>query len=254
MNLELIQKIQNLELDNEFLLTKGISHVDISKPIELNDILFRKTKRSYGYGGSEDLPFEMEYTLEAFDCYTYKENLTLLGVLFFELLFSEQPFIEFKILNQQSDYKQLFVYLDRENRHAFQSFLEIENKETYKSFEYYPSEIEKFPLSQFPQNVRTVFKDELPTFLLGSSDKQFAHSKEFTIKSDQLIISTTTTGLIQLAELLLDIGLLKNTLNEVCLENPIYGFGGVSEKSIEARFWLPDSLGFYTERIEDLKF
>ena len=251
---ELIQKLQKLDLDKEFLITKGISKVDISKPIKLTDILFRKKNRSISYTTLEDLPFEMNYTINAFDCFAYKETYTLLGVLFLELLFSSQSFLELKIQHQKSEFKQLFIYIDREDGELFRDFLEIENKETYKSFEYYSQKVDKFALSQFPQNTRTVSKDNLATFLFGCSDRKYNYSKEFVEKSDQLIISTKITGLIQLSELLLDIGRLKNPLNEICLENPIYGFGGVSNQSVDVTFWLPNSFAFYTEKIEDLQF
>ncbi len=252
-NPELIRNLQNLKIDELFKLTRGMSGIDISQPIDLSDIIFRKTRRSIEYVTSEDLPFIMNHTLEAFDCYAYKSTHTLLGIFLFELLFSDQSYMELKIQNQRSDFKQLFVYVDRENRPAFKHLLEIENKETYKSFEYYPQEVGKFPLSQFYQNPRSVVsKDDLVTFLFGCSDDRYTFSKEFIEKSDQLVISTTTNGLIQFAELLLDIGIHRNQIDEICLENPIYGFGGVSEKSIEARLWLPNSLGFKTEKLEDL--
>ena len=249
---EVIKEIQNLEDYKDYRITKGFTSIDLSTPIEFNHILFRKTGRFMGYATTEKLPFEILSRVGGLDCYAYKSSYTLLGLLLFELLFSKQSFIELKIPDPKSDCKQVFVHVDREN--IYHHGLEIENKETYKAFKYSYQDVQKFPFSEFPQNLRSFTKDQLPTFYLGWSNNQDAYSKEYIEKSDQLIIALTVSGLIQMAELLLDMGNIKSQQNEICLEHPIHGFGGVSQESIEARFWLPGSFGFYTDNIEDLRF
>lgn len=245
---ELIIKLQELEVDNDFLFTKGVSGIDISGKIELTDILFRKGGRFIGYAPPENLPFEICDRVESYDCYAYKKSYTTLGIILFELLFSSQPYIEINILNNQSEIKQLFVYVNRENKSALLPFLKVKQKEIFESFEFFPAKIDKYPFTDIIDN------ENLPTFHFSCSNYQDIHTKNRIEKADQLILSTSISGLVFIAELFLNIGRIGNKQDEICLENPLYGVGGVSQTSIEARLWLPNSFGFYTEKIEDLKF
>ena len=245
---ELIDKLQKLEIDNEYLFIKGFSSVDISEKIELNDILFRKRCRFIGFAPPEDLPFEICDRVESFDLYAYKKGYTTLGIILLELLFSHQSYIEINISNNQSEIRQLFVYVDRNNNSVLFPFLKVEQKETFKSFEYFPKKIDRYPFADIFDN------NSISSFHFSCSNYQDIHTKDRIEKADQLILSTSISGLVLIAELFLNIGRIGNKQDEICLENPLYGFGGVSQTSIEARFWLPNSFGFYTEKIEDLKF
>lgn len=247
-----IQQLKTLAIDDEFLFQKGLSQTDISQPIELKDLLFRKTERFMGYAGDNNLPFESFDHINGVDFYAYKSTYTTLGILSFELLFSDEKYIEIQVQHSQSQIRQFFIYLDKENRHPTHTELQIGQKETYTFFRYFPQEVDKFPLSSFTK--RGIIKDALPHFGLGCSNYHSNFKKDYVEKADQLVLTITVTSLIQLAELWLDIGLNKNKQSEICLENPLYGFGGVNKRSIETRFWLPNSFGFYTENINDLKF
>jgi hypothetical protein len=252
---KLIKKLQAISLDEEFLLTRGISKTNIKKPIELQNILFRKRDRFIGYTTTpSNLPFELNHKIDGIDGYAFKEVFVKIGVLLLELLFSKQVYLEFKINHPQSEIKQLFFYLNKEFKNKYSSFLKIEQPETYDSFEYFAQRVDKFPFSKLPNNTREVLKEALPNFYLGSSEDPYLHSEEYIKKADQLITVLSVDGLVQLAELFLDIGNSNNTQTEICLENPLYGFGGTDQRSIEIRFWLPDSFGFYTNDINTLKF
>lgn len=242
---ELINKLQELKTDDDYLFTKGISGIDISKTIKLDDILFRKSSRSRCFATPGELPFEICDRVESFNCYAYKKSYTTLGIILFELLFSDLSYVEICISNNQSEIKQLFVYVERS---FLLPFLKIDQKETYKSFEYFSSKIDRYPLTNY------FTTESLPTFHFSFSNDQDRYIKNSSEKADQLILSTSISGLVLTAELFLNIGRIDNKQDEICLENPLYGVGGVGETSIEARFWLPNSLGFYTEKIEDLKF
>lgn len=249
---KLIEQLQNIALDGEFLFQKRLSKTDISKPVELKDLLFRKTERFMGYAAGDDLPFKSFDHINGIDFYAHKATYTTLGVLLFELLFSDQRYLEVQITQSQSQIKQFFIYLDRENRHYTHTELPIGQKETYTFYRYFSQAVDKFPLSSLTQ--RGLIADALPHFGLGCSDYHSNFKKDYAETADQLILTLTVTTLVQLAELFLDIGRIYNETDEICLENPLYGFGGVNERSIEIRFWLPDSFGFYTDDINDLKF
>tara|TARA_R110002020_G_scaffold23460_3_gene78001 strand:- start:593 stop:1342 length:750 start_codon:yes stop_codon:yes gene_type:complete len=245
---KLIEKLQEIETSKSYLFTKGFSKLDISTPIEMENILFRKMSRYIGYCPSEELPFEIYDKADSFDCYAYKESYTLLGIILCELLFGNQSFIEITVPNRQSEIKQLFVYVSRGNNPALYPFLKVKQHETYHSFEYFSQNIGKYPFIDLYGN------ENVPTFRFSSKNHQDKQGKNQIEKADQLILSTSITGLIRMAELFFNIGKKDNKQNEICLENPLYGVGGVSETSVEARFWLPDSFGFYTDKIDDLRF
>ena len=243
---ELLNKLQELELGNSYLFTKGTSAINISKTIGLNDIIFRKMGRFIGYAPPEDLPFERCNRVESFDFYAHKKSYTYLGVIMLELLFSDLSYLEIKVLNTQSEIRQFFVYIDR--AYSYTPFLAVDQKETYKSFEYFSANIDRYPFRHHSGS------ENLPTFHFSCSNYHDIYTKDRIEKADQLILSVPVSGLVLVAELFLNIGRIENKQNEICLENPLYGFGGVSQTSIEARFWLPNSLGFYTDKIENLTF
>lgn len=250
---KIIQQLQEITLYDEFLFSKKTPIMAITEPIVCNDILIRKQNRFIGYTDDKQLPFERFEKANGVDIYAYKNTLTFLGILLLELLFhSKTDFIEIKLPQPQSEIKQLYVYLDREHNPTTHTGLQIEQEETYSAFKYFAQAVDKFPLTSSSDRVITA--DAMPYFSLACSDYQSNFTKYYIDKADQLILTISTSSLVQMSELFLDIGRVENKQTEVCLENPLTGFGGVSERSIDARFWLPNSFGFYTEDINELKF
>ncbi len=246
---KLIQQLANLQSDiKPFAIKRGISGLDITKPIPLHNILFRKGK--HGYAGTHlELPFEICHNLEKSDCYAYKETYTILGIILLELLFSNNHYAECTIPHENSEVRQLFFSLDRETHNIYG--LHKESSERYDAYDYWPNILERYPVTTEPGS-----EEQLPVFSYGWSESIVAGQSgdALTPQADQLIASLTVESLIWLAQLFLDIGNTHNTQTEICLENPLYGVGGVSPTSIEIRFWLPNSLAFYADNINDLQF
>ncbi len=247
---QLIQQLANLKSDKKpFSIERGISGVDITKPIPLHNILFRKGKRGIvDANTSGELPFEICHNLEQPDCYAYKETYTALGIILLELLFSNNHYAQCTIPHKNSEIQQLFFYLDRETHNI--RGLHKESLERYGAYCYSPNILEKYPV-----RAEIDSEEQLSTFLYGWSESIAGQYGDAPVmKADQLIVSLTVESLIWLAQLFLDIGNTYNTQTEICLENPLYGVGGVSATSIEIRFWLPGSFAFYTDNINDLQF
>ena len=134
VNENLITKLQTIDLDGEFIFSQGLSGLIITQPIILNDLLIRKYSRSMGYAGGENLPFESFDRINAVEFYAYKSTYTTLGILFFDLLFQNKTnFIEIQLHQANSEIRQFYIYLDRENRHPTHE-LQILQKETYSHF------------------------------------------------------------------------------------------------------------------------
>lgn len=255
---KIITKLIHLTPDTECTISKGITGLAISQPIEMEKMLFRKCTHGYG-DTSIDLPFEIIENVGVAECYTHREELIKLGLICFELLFSDHPYVQLNISHKQSQLKQLFLYPQREKHHELTPFLKVDSKETYSAFDYYFSEVDKFPYSGFPGNTREMRDENLPYFSWSCSDTQphirWATKQEQLQNADQLILSLSEIGLAHLGSLFFDMGNIHNSQTEVSLENPLYGFGGVDPRSIEARFWLPGSFAFFDAKsVDELVF
>ncbi len=233
MNEDLINKISSLNIEgsDKIKIQKDDLKITLSKPIILEDIIFRKTTHLY-CDATVDTPFEICNNIVMIDWYAYKKAYTIMGLLLFKLLFSKHSYIELKINHPKSEIKQLFFYLNKEKFLG----LEVDQKETYKSYKYYASKVDKYPFSDL--------EDEVLEFTLGCS-KHLLEQFGFEKQADQIIVSLDISGLITLAELFLNIGNINNQQTEICI-------AGV--KHNEVRFWLPNSFAFYTEDIDDLEF
>lgn len=246
---KILKEITQLKDDDSFIFTKDMFDNSL-KSITLHDLILRKSTRHISYDTNEKTPFEIEIKTDAVEWFSYKSVYLNFGVLLFDLLFSDAAYAEIKLNHKQSQIKTLFLYLDRQDDLIQNNvFLEIEQKQTYKSYEYISDVVQKFPFSSFDKV--GVSEESVPSFYLGWS--QF-NSENNTKNANQLIIRLTIESLCKLAALFLNIGRNENTQDEICLEHPTTGFGGVGYNSIESKFWLPDSLGFYSENLDDLSF
>ncbi len=247
---EVINTLLNLKLDEEFIISRNMSYWDISQPIIMNNILLRKSVHSYG-GVEDKLPFEILQNMSQIEFYTYKEEIIQLGMILFQLLFSKFSYVEIKIPHPKSEIKQLFFYFPKNVRNTNYYGLKIKQEESFESYEYSRTEVTKFPFSSFLSS-REI--EDKPNFSLCSSDFITNHSSQISAKADQLVISLpSVVGLIEFAKFLMDMGNTHNEQTEVCLENPLFGFGGVDTSSIEACFWLPGSFAFFgADNIDEL--
>ncbi len=237
--MEILKNIHESSMNQKHIIKKGVSGIDISKKIELKELIIKKERR--GIGGCDDLPFDVSYTINHPYVYAYKQGYIKLGLLMFELLFSSQPYIECTITHKDSEIKQLFFALSREEYGV--PFLQVKEPIQYKHFMYYPSEIGgRYGFNWSEDEI------ELNYSCSRAEDRL---SENFVEKADQLVVETTVQGLLNLAELFFNIGRKENQQTEICLENPLYGgVGGVNKRSMEISFWLPGSLAFYGDNID----
>ncbi len=243
---QLIEKITNLKIEKEdYIFDKEMFKTTTSK-INCNDLIIRKSKRHNSYGLETNIPFEIDLITNAVEYYAYKTTYVNLGLSLLNVLFGNKNYIEIAITHPNSEIKQLFFYLEKEQ--LTQAILEIDAERTYKTFHYFPEAISKFPFKK--ENGIPI--ENTPSFYFGWCN-QSTNTKEVS-NADQLIIKLNTEALCNLTELFFNIGNKENNQDEICLEHPINGFGGVGYYSLETRFWLPNSLGFYNESLDNLTF
>lgn len=219
--------------------------------VTFEDLVITKRNRHIGFvDGDEKLPFEIMHQIGGVDFYGYKSTYESLGLYLFQLLFSNKEYIHLKLPRAQSEIQNVFLYIQR---FVSNDFYLKSAPIVYTGYDYFREYIEKFPLSGRGFSERSVKEDACPTFLLACSDYQKNYDAERVKHADQLIISVTIDGLCALATVFLDMAAEENERDEVCLEHPTLGFGGTGANSLEARFWLPNSLGFYCDSLNDLK-
>jgi len=190
------------------------------------------------------------YQVGAVDFYGYKSSYEILGLYLFQLLFSKEHYIHLKLTRRQSQIQDLFLHIDRTVvKDIFQKTAPLESVQ----YDYFREIVEKFPLSGNGFSERRLDVEDCPIFLFGWNDNQKSYAEDRIQYADQLILKINLDGLCALATLFLDMGALENEQDEVCLEHPSLGFGGTGSNSLEARFWLPNSFGFYCDSLDDLK-
>lgn len=243
-------KLQNLKKGEELAIFKG-DFKAFKRVITFGDLVLAKRKRNISYAdGKEQLPFELTHQIIGVDFYGYKGSYETLGLYLFQLLFSNESYIHIKLTQKQSQIKNLFLHLDRTVTNDFH----LKTKPLIpQQYDYFRETIEKFPLSGSGFSDRKVPQEDCPSLLFGWSERSQSYHEDREKLADQLIISVSIDGLCALASVFLDMGAEENKKDEICLENPTLGFGGTGVNSLEARFWLPNSFGFYGENLDDLK-
>ena len=254
MNINKYNTLKTLQTDgNEsYVFKKEELDVDFKNDITIDSLLIRKSTRFSSAAYAFDLPFELCNAIEGLDFFAYKSTYQRLGVLLCQFLFSDRNYFTLQLPHSTSEIKTLFVFVERQESSDF--FLETEQTETYKSYEYWPSEVDKFEFSKPPFSDRIVTNKSLPKFNYAWSNEQDSYSSQRISKADQLVLRLNISGLCELGSLWIDLGRDKNKIDKVCLENPHLGFGGVAPTSLEACFWLPGSIAFYNDDLDELYF
>ena len=249
----IMKRLSSLSEDDPHLVfTPSLYGEDALRPIAADWLILRKGSRHITFCSDELLPFEVGTQTETVECYAHKTGYTHLGVLLFHLLLSGQSYAEVQLVHSDSAFTRLYLY--REQPGPPDPLLSVRHPETYASYEYIPQKVSKFPFSGHSFSERDIDPKALPSFYLGWSDSRQAYQPNRIEQADQLIVMLDVAGLCALASLFIDMGRADNEQREVCLEHPTSGFGGVGPNSMEARFWLPNSMGFYTDHLDDLRF
>ena len=254
MNINKYNTLKTLQANGEesYIFKKEDIDQDFGKSSIQESIIVRKSEHHYDGFFEANEPFEICNAIEKLDVLAYKSTYQNMGVLLLQFLFSERNYFTIKLTHPNSEIKTLYIYVNRQSPKDF--FLEIEQPVIYKSFEYWPSDVTKFAFSQPPFSDRIIPKKSLPLFSYAWSNERDYNTPLRNAKADQLILKLDVTGLCALASLWIDMGRDKNKIDEVCLEHPHLGFGGIAPTSLEVCFWLPGSIAFYNDDLDELYF
>lgn len=248
-----IQQLDALESDEDLLINREVLG-DFQQNITYASLVLGKKSRNIGFcePPGVKLPFETEHHLYGVDWYGYKSTFRDLGLAMFSLLFSHENYLAIKLSHPVSAIKILYIYFEKEQVEP--SFLRVENQVSYKSYEYFRQMVDKFPFSSAALSGRSLLPIDLPGLNYGwgkNRNYNLSYNEQLQ-QANQVIVNISAGGLCALGSLFLDISASNSEQNEVCLESPSLGFGGVQENSLETRFWLPGSFGFYCDSLDDL--
>lgn len=227
----IIKNLPQNENDTEFVFSaesfKNIPNQDII----LDQFVIKTATHNY-HNSIDELNLDFSNIMWVIHFSAEKVIYELMAIELMRLLFvKNERFIKIQLANKNSTIKNLIIVLQQDENPFY--------KEIKKpiSYEYYVESLKKFPLSEQENN-------DLSKFHLAFSNPAVNRSGDYT-NADTCVIELNNTSLINLAKLWLNMSRKGNVLNELCLESPIFGFGGVSKySSCEAVFWLPASIGF----------
>lgn len=244
----LSQRVAALGEDDD-LLIEASAFGDLPEIMPFRDIILDNTyTRSLGWAGpGEDRPYEISDRTVGFIAYVEPEGLRRIGLWMLHLLFSGQDWAGLELTHPTSRIRHLYVELERP---LPSPFLKTEGHPRYTAYEHWPQQVRRHPFAEIGMSgVERVAPQDRPLFAFGWSDRKTAVSPRVT-DADQLIIALTPAGLCAMASLFFDIGHKTLGHDEVDMEPPVVGFAATQPRSIEARFWMPGSLGFYADTLD----
>ncbi|MEJ6392865.1 hypothetical protein V8J82_06350 [Gymnodinialimonas sp. 2305UL16-5] len=201
-------------------------------------------------GPGADRPFEILDRSQGFNAYIEAGPLRHLGLWLLHILFSGREWAGLDLTHPTSRVRWLYVQIS--SPEPYRSFLKTEGSQRYVSYAHWPRAVSRHAFADLAMaGTDRVAPEDRPLFALGWSKPD--ESWTLPIRdADQIIWDLTPEGLCALASLFFDMGHASFGLNEVNMEPPYLGFAATQPRSIEARFWLPGSMGFYCDRLDDL--
>ena len=248
----LSKRVAAQELDQEWLI-KATDFPDSFRETQP----FRETIIDTSYqrfigspGEGEDRPFEVMDQSKGFELYIEPDPLRRLGFWLLHLLFSGRDWAGLNLTHPMSRSKWLYVELVDPQRPN--GFLQVEAPLKFSAYEHWPQQVQRHAFAEPAMaGIERVGVEDRPLFAFGWSDPDW-NGLNTPGTSDQLIWQLTPQGLCALASLFFDMTHPTLGTPEVNMEPPFVGFAATHPRSIEARFWLPGSLAFYSDRLDDL--
>ncbi len=246
-------KVAALGEEDDLLIEAG-AFGELAEITPLRDIILDNTyRRSIGWAGpGEDRPYELSDRTVGFIAYVEQEPLRRIGLWLLHLLFSGREWAGLQLSHPTSRIKHLYVEVERPLP-STHTFLKSEGYTRYTAYEHWPQQVRRHPFADIGMSgVERVEPHDRPLFAFGWSERQISGSAKPT-QADQLIMVLTPAGLCAMASLFFDMGHKTLGHNEVDMEPPVVGFAATQPRSIEGRFWMPGSLGFYADTLDDIR-
>ncbi|MBF9045336.1 hypothetical protein HKCCE4037_18510 [Rhodobacterales bacterium HKCCE4037] len=206
-------------------------------------------RRFVSNADTPNLPFEMVDIALAHDWFAERETYRRVGLWLLHLLFCGRSFAGLRLTHPESRLGTLWVHLEREDARRG-GLLRAERRVDYLRYDHFRMPVVRHPFALPGERVADA---DRPMFRFGWSDAGARCAGDYGA-ADEMILSLTPDGLCAMASLLMDFAADDNAVDEMNLETPVLGFAATQPLSVEARFWLPGSFGFYAETLAQMDF
>lgn len=207
--------------------------------------------RSIGWVGEGDLPFEIVDRSPGFEGMALPEGFRRVGLWLMHLLLSGREWAGLTLTHPTSRAQHFYARIQRPIPRVYG--LQTDGPQRYSAYEYAPQEVWRHPFASADMApVHRVDEEDRPFFGFGWS--RDALLEQFDIsKADQIIFEATPEGIAAMACVLIDMAHPTLGREEVNMEPPIVGFAATQHRSLEARFWLPNTMAFHCDTLDGLQ-
>lgn len=207
--------------------------------------------RIMGWAGEGDLPFEVIDRSPGFEAFAEPDGFRRIGLWLMHLLLSGRDWAGLTLTHPTSRAQYFYARVQRPIPRVYG--LQTDGPARFSAYEYSPREVWRHPFASIEMApVHRVDEVDRPFFAFGWSRDNLAHQHVID-RADQIIFEATPEGIAALACVLLDMAHPVLGRDEINMEPPIVGFAATQPRSIEARFWLPNSFAFHCDRLDDLQ-
>ncbi|MBT0957748.1 hypothetical protein IV417_10135 [Alphaproteobacteria bacterium KMM 3653] len=206
--------------------------------------------RSIDWGGETDLPFEIVDQTFGFDALAEPEGFRRMGLWLMHFLLSGREWAGLELTHPTSRAQYFYARIrpPAPRDHKLKQAAAV----SYSEYEYWPTEVWRHPFANAAMaRVHRVAKPDRPLFAFGWSRDALKNQFDRE-KADQIILEATPEGIAAMACVLIDMAHPTLGREEINFEVPGIGFAGTQKRSIEARFWLPNSMAFYCDTLDQL--
>lgn len=207
--------------------------------------------RSMSLIGDDDEPFEIVDQVDGFEAYAEPDGFRQLGIWLIHLLLSGRSWAGVQLTHPTTRITHFYA-------HALRPVprdrgLMVAAPQAYQSYEYWPQEVYRHPFADADMSpIHRTEEQDRPFFAYGWSDAQ-KRTEHDPDHADQLIFQATPEGIAAMACVLMDMAHPTLGRDEINIEAPGIGFAATQPRSIEGRFWLPNSFAFNCDTLDQLQ-
>jgi len=207
--------------------------------------------RTVGWAGDGGLPFGITDHTFGFEGFAQAEGFRRIGLWLMHLLLSGREWAGLHLTHPTSRAQYFYARIERPSPRDHK--LRQAAPTLFSEYEYWPQEVWRHPFADVSMvPVHRVDEPDRPLFAFGWSRDGLHHQLDPS-EADQIILEATPEGIAAMACLLMDMAHPILGREEVNIEPPIIGFAGTRHRSIEVRFWLPNTLAFHCDTLDQLK-
>lgn len=206
--------------------------------------------RTIEWAGEDDKPFEIVDQSYGFECFAEPEGFRRTGLWLMHFLMSGREWAGLKLTHPTSRAQYFYACIEQPMPRDYK--LKTAAPISFSEYEYEPREVSRHPFADASMSpVHRVEELDRPFFAFGWSRTLIQHQFDRE-KADQIIFRATPEGIAAMACTLIDMAHPTLGRDEINIEPPIIGFSATQHRSIEARFWLPNTMAFYCDTLDEL--